>query len=1136
MNIKKYLYSEANIFHAIYSIKESIQEKNILDTNDKDDLLELFDVFNEDKIQKKIQEIRPMLKEYLEKDDKLFKAKVYFVPKSWDTSNNKAKYRPLHTASLNEQICMLAMLNCLVGDLNARDNRWKIGGIAKMIPADFYGNIVSELPERTYKRWQSQYADYTQEANDLQKEYRSTSEYRYEISLDIKDFFPSINPYYILCYYMKRLPIDIGEDDRKVFEKILVKLLYIELDISNLNQEFLKIYYNTEKHIDRTAKQYVRGVAQGLIQGYFFANLFMVEVSNIYRNIFCGRQLFYVDDSVIFSNKEITKNNGNEFGNLIQKAEDAINKFVEDEIKNQTIKNNIVTELSNNNEFTIKIHNPQKEGDECKSTYIDLQSVTRGEIFLSNIGRIASGVAAELNNDFNAEEMDMLENRLDILQREIKQEITMVSEAITKEQEKGGEKNNELLARYINYKKHLIRYRKYFYYRYRMINYRKNFSLREIKKFINKRIKYINKNGENGKQSIFEEYTDNILGALLSFFIKNLANDQYCNNEKVWNREKDIYKIVTTLNDYLYKDNAGNYKEKLSYVFKSLEDYIYCHTKENDGEKLLEIQERRRADLTQYRYKSLLEKIRNHFPEMGRIAEDKKNNFIKAYLKSICKNENKIYELFDNKEKMKNIYSIVESNSNEIKRMILNASVSYLYNICISEGYDFAKQNNRALTYSEIRLLVLMRNREFSIDTMGAKLDKIYDAEDKIDYNILEVLHYFKRFVKQYEYIDQLICVHKYTCDLWKNGSKYLYFYTMHNQEHAIDLIKSSIELVRAINYFKLKTIDYYILFIACYLHDISMVNIPNLRIFQKSMKDSNLIAADFAKEFYEEKKYDFSYTKGMLLNAYKAIDEFFEKLVRNNHAEQSAWEIRHTKDLNFLDECMKGVVAEVSAAHGYKTADVYRRKSVAQEMTYSLKYMQIILRLADLLDMKKYRISKLLLSKNLENMSGTSAFHWISHSVTNDLKINVTYSTKDGNVNITGKDADYYSFLQSGRIEEKIELEIHYCAMPKIAYMRREKCKGVDMMLEKEDIVIHIREKNNPPIVCDGTKCNMACKWFSVKNEYLLEELVELQRYLEDVSDNFFSNSFSIRLVDDGEDKLMQKQFDIVKEYINRY
>ena len=39
------------------------------------------------------------LGEYLEKDDKLFKAKVYFVPKSWDTSNNKAKYRPLHTAS-----------------------------------------------------------------------------------------------------------------------------------------------------------------------------------------------------------------------------------------------------------------------------------------------------------------------------------------------------------------------------------------------------------------------------------------------------------------------------------------------------------------------------------------------------------------------------------------------------------------------------------------------------------------------------------------------------------------------------------------------------------------------------------------------------------------------------------------------------------------------------------------------------------------------------------------------------------------------------------------------------------------------------------------------------------------------------
>ena len=56
------------------------------------------------------------------------------------------------------------------------------------------------------------------------------------------------------------------------------------------------------------------------------------------------------------------------------------------------------------------------------------------------------------------------------------------------------------------------------------------------------------------------------------------------------------------------------------------------------------------------------------------------------------------------------------------------------------------------------------------------------------------------------------------------------------------------------------------------------------------------------------------------------------------------------------------------------------------------------------------------------------------------------------------------------------------------------------------------------------------------IKNEYLLEELVELQRYLQDIADHFFYNTFAIRLVDDGDNKLIQKEFDIVKEYIDAY
>ena len=85
----------------------------------------------------------------------------------------------------------------------------------------------------------------------------------------------------------------------------------------------------------------------------------------------------------------------------------------------------------------------------------------------------------------------------------------------------------------------------------------------------------------------------------------------------------------------------------------------------------------------------------------------------------------------------------------------------------------------------------------------------------------------FYSFVKEPVRIDNLIVTHKYICDVWKNGSKHLYFYTLHNQEHAIVLIQNIVKLINTIDFLKISSIDYYILFLACYLHDISMVKIP---------------------------------------------------------------------------------------------------------------------------------------------------------------------------------------------------------------------------------------------------------------------------------------------------------------------
>lgn len=1138
MTIYEYLTSDENIFHAIYSLKNSIQERNLLDASDKDEFVELYDVFNTVKILDKIKEVKNRLEKIYKKEN--FKAKVYFIPKSWDDVEKRIKYRPMHTVNLTDQICMIAMLNCLIREFDGElQSEWKIGGIAKMIPSNFYGNVLSDKTESVYRKWQTQYSEYTKKTHDLEKQYKQTREYKYEICLDIKDFFPSIDPRYIICYYMNHLSVDMDSRDKETVLILLKKLLYIELDKGNMNNTFLQIYYGSNRVRNKDAK-FVKGIAQGLVQGYFFANLFMSEVSKVYKKVFPGKQLFYVDDSVIFSDVDV---HGKKFGQKIGEAEKEINEFVAKEIERGN-----AYDVDAEIEYRIKIHNPDEE-EECKSIYIDLQKTADGQIFLGNLSRMASGVAIELNNDFNENEMEILENRLKILSDEIKKELDAVDIYIEKLKVNG--QDAECLG-FLNYKKQLIRYLKYFSYRFYIINYRKNFSVKEICDYIQSSMNDIREKKEEDRQGDFLEfYTQTILNAVISFYIKNQDNnDENVDLEEsalVETKGLEIEKILKKLNDYLYLDMAGEYSEKLSYVYKSFQDYLDLDGIEAEESSKRMERVKNFSDFETKKYASLAKYVSEKLPDMTKIAENQQRKFAKKYIQEVLRKQEKVYEVLPQTERMKKVYSVVESGSNEIKRMLLNACISYLCNIRISDDLNFIKTNNRPLNYCEIRILSYLRNYLFDAQILNKKIDDIFSDDENIDYSILEVMPYFKKFVGDQEFIDQLICVHKYTCDLWKNGSKYLYFYTMHNQEHAIDLIKSSVELVRAVNYIKIKKIDYFILFVACYLHDIAMVNIPDLKWFQENLKETNLIASRFLNEFDINSINDSQYVKEMLVKYYRAMDAFFEDLVRKQHAKQSAKEIRISKELAFLEICLREVVAEVSEAHGQGWADVYRKKSVAQEMTYSLKYMQIILRLADALDMKKYRVSKALLNKNIENMSTTSAFHWISHVIINDRKIDVLYEInaeeqESGDV-LDNRHIKFSSRLVPGRIIEKIQLEVHFGSMSKTKDHKKLPCKGVNMNIVKNQIIISVinskdrsRQLECNEMLCEKEFCNTACKWFSVKNNYLLEELVELQRYLNDVEDNFFTNEFSIKLVNDGNASLTQKQMDIVREYLDEY
>lgn len=149
------------------------------------------------------------------------------------------------------------------------------------------------------------------------------------------------------------------------------------------------------------------------------------------------------------------------------------------------------------------------------------------------------------------------------------------------------------------------------------------------------------------------------------------------------------------------------------------------------------------------------------------------------------------------------VANLVIANSYEIQRQCINALLSSLMQIEISDDIVLQKNNNRKITYSELRILVFLRNKNFTFkDFEKIKEDFVRDEyQCAIDYSIIQVLGIFRTFVSVPVNIDNLVLVHKYTCDIWKNGSKHLYFYTLHNQEHAVDLIQSSLRIIRAIDY-----------------------------------------------------------------------------------------------------------------------------------------------------------------------------------------------------------------------------------------------------------------------------------------------------------------------------------------------
>lgn len=500
-------------------------------------------------------------------------------------------------------------------------------------------------------------------------------------------------------------------------------------------------------------------------------------------------------------------------------------------------------------------------------------------------------------------------------------------------------------------------------------------------------------------------------------------------------------------------------------------------------------------------------------------------------------------------------FQVVCANTQKIIRMVLNTIYSFLFSVEISDHPVLAKKSKKALTYGELRILSFLRNPLFTVEEFRKREIKLDDRQNKdtVDYSIMMVMEIFYSFVKDPVSIDKLIITHKYTCDVWKNGSKYLYFYTLHNQEHAIDLIKNIVKLVHAIDFINISAVDYYILFLACYLHDISMVKIPSYDSFLIDMNQTDELAKelldDLNKELFskdqegkseEEKNQseknleedpDILIVKKYMLESYKKVDNYFEKAVRGRHAVDSAAEIRNRTEIKYLDTTMRELVAEVSEAHCADERNIYGAKSNATSQLISIKYDKILLRLADLLDMSSYRVSKPILHHNIEQMSEESAFHWISHLLTQKYELHSKYEISDPE--------DEKSILAPQTITENIVLEIPVDLSQMSALECNNPCQKIKIDRKNilpQEITLTCGEKcedDSEGDVNSERRCNFLCQWFCVKNDYLIKELAALKEYLNRNTNNYFKSEIQIKIKCNGKTNIDARQFEILTDYI---
>jgi len=1077
----KSLISKENIYKSIYSLESYVFEKELLSIEDIEKYNNLTDKFNHQKIDSVIEECIKKIENVFESDE-LFDINVFFKPKKYDDTSNSVEFRPIHSADLITQICIVSMLNLIMFDDS--ENKRKLSDISRLLPSNFYGNIPSTNIDCLFEPWNRKYQEYSEKAIKAHNQYLKTEKYKQEINLDLKKFFPTIDPEYIYSFILEKWPITSTKEDIACLKILLEKLLFFKI---NIPEEWLSVYYHKDafETILKNKWFFNIGIPQGLPQAYFFGNICMLIISKEIKKKFKGEAFYYVDDSVIYTSFE---NDENAFFQAIKQLNISINERIY-ETKKQAVRNKDINEFNNLIKYKVKIHDELRG----KSTISQISL----EESLYEFAKPASAISFEIKAAIDELEDSSLRDKIEAILKAIEFRLKNESNSVNPVTEN----NLKLLQRY--------------------------------KKFYTNRLNILKQRDENeiSNSRIEEFYSKYKLDKepIESIFFKKLEDDVFDFESKMLIRQLQVN--TKAQNDII--DTVMQFELKFDKQTKRIKNHYFSTVLKN----CVEFQKFniKTYDYLEYRTAKTIESFSKVKRENKEIVLQ---SFIKLFDDSIVElngeSEKRINEFLNEYKNKNGYFYFVYLNSPEFSRKIANSLISRLFNVRINDSCDFTKLDSRPIHYFELRILMYVRLYGFNVKKFTTHIDSILGELknnhnfEKIDLSLLEVLPIFKRYIRVPEKIDDLILIHKYVNGIWKNGSKFLHFYTLHNEEHSIELINNCTKITKTIDYLSIKSEDYYILFLACYLHDISMVLYPNIDNFAENNGKTDLIYSQWKigieKIISEHEDIEFapkSSVKQFILRFYESVNNYFETEIRDTHHKRSSKFIKEQSDLAFIDKPTRRLIADVSEAHCYNAKDVYKLKSKAKHDTFDEKYLMIILRLADLLDMSKDRVSINVLRQNINNMSDISKYHWISHMAIDNCDIQSQFDT----------------FIDDSQTEN---ISMKLTEVIQINIQMNTKLLNSSNSINCKNLSCAVSESKNKMTIgivrgseCSGIKCNFTCKWIRNKHKYLFDELIELKKYLDRNPNNIFQTEFEIVVNFENTSAIPADYLDVIKERI---